>query len=208
MSVEIYLGKPPAHIEQWIKDHLGPISHPETRFTLQNGTIEPYDIIETLDQQWMIDNGYQDKRTYEWIKTITYADIGNTVTSIGDDTFDSCSSLMSVTIPNTVTSIGRNAFFLCKNLENVTIPNLVTTIGQNAFSECNGLLSVNFDCFDVATAKDQILYYLIFGNAFFDENDNKIEKTILINCTNGSFNVIFKTNVEDPFEDPIEFQDL
>lgn len=203
MSVEIYLGKPPAYIEQWIKNHSGPISHPETRFTLQNGTIEPHDIIGTLDQQWMCDNGYYNIRTYNWIKTITHVDIGNTVTSIGDYTFDSCSSLMSVTIPNSVTSIGRNAFFLYKNLEHLTIPNLVTTIGQNAFSECNGLLSVKFDCFDVATAKDQI-YNMIFGDTFFDENDNEIEKTILINCTNGSFNVIFIPDVDDP----IVFQDL
>lgn len=205
MSVEIYLGKPPAHIEQWIEKHSGSISYPETRFTLQNGTIEPHDIIGTLDQQWMNDNGYYNIRTYNWIKTITRVDIGNTVTSIGDDTFDNCSRLMSVTIPNSVTSIGRNAFFLCKNLEHLTIPNLVTTIGQNAFSECNGLLSVKFDCFDVTTAKNQILYYnMIFGNTFFDEDDNEIEKTILINCTNGSFNVIFIPDVEDP----IVFQDL
>ena len=27
----VFLGKPPASIEQWIKDHHGPAGHPETR---------------------------------------------------------------------------------------------------------------------------------------------------------------------------------
>jgi hypothetical protein len=34
--------------------------HPETRFTLEDGTVETHDITGTLDQQWMIDNEYYD----------------------------------------------------------------------------------------------------------------------------------------------------
>ena len=63
MAVEIYLGNPPEHIVQWIKDHSGPVSHPETRFTLQDGTVETYNIIGTLDQQWMIANGFWDENS-------------------------------------------------------------------------------------------------------------------------------------------------
>jgi hypothetical protein len=40
---------------------IGSSGHPETRFTLQGGTVETYDIIETLDHQWMVDNGYWDE---------------------------------------------------------------------------------------------------------------------------------------------------
>ena len=81
-----------------------PASHPETRFTLEGGTVETYNITETLDRQWMIDNGYYvpyNDETGEgnyWIKTITQADIGNTVTSIGSSAFCYCSGLTSVTI--------------------------------------------------------------------------------------------------------------
>ena len=110
----------------------GSSGHPETRFTLEGGTVETYDITGTLDQQWMIDNEYFDDSQWAWLKTITQADIGNTITSIGD-AFQYCSSLTSVTIPNSVTSIGEMAFYDCNGLTSVTIPDSVTSIGDDAF---------------------------------------------------------------------------
>ena len=64
------------------------------------------------------------------------------VTSIGDYTFSSCSSLTSITIPNGVTSIGNNAFSSCYLLTSITIPNSVTSIGDSAFSSCSSLTSI------------------------------------------------------------------
>ena len=58
----------------------------------------------------MKQNGYYDENNGEWIKTITQADIGNTVTSIGYSSFYYCSDLTSMTIPGSVTSIGDSAF--------------------------------------------------------------------------------------------------
>ena len=51
-------------------------------------------------------------------------------------------SLKELTIGNTVTTIGENTFSGCTGLTSVTIPNSVTTIGDNAFSGC-GLTEVN-----------------------------------------------------------------
>ncbi|MBQ8060217.1 MAG: leucine-rich repeat protein, partial [Prevotella sp.] len=68
--------------------------------------------------------------------------IPNSVTSIGNYAFASCSGLTSVIIPNSVTSIGFNAFYRCSGLTSVTIPNSVTSIGNYAFNECYGLTSV------------------------------------------------------------------
>ena len=142
----------------------GSSGHAETRFTLQDGTVETYNITGSLDGQWMMNNGYFDDETHEWKKTITQADIGNTVTDIGANAFSRCRSLTGVTIPDSVTRIGDGAFSYCISmasvtipgnvthigfeafsglgLTSVTIPNSVTTIGDSAFSYCSGLTSV------------------------------------------------------------------
>ena len=68
--------------------------------------------------------------------------IPDSVTSIGDNTFDHCTSLTSVTIPDSVTSIGEWAFYWCTSLTSVTIPDSVTSIGDNTFDHCTSLTSV------------------------------------------------------------------
>jgi len=75
-------------------------------------------------------------------KTLSSVTIGNSVTSIGDYAFYDCSSLSSVTIPNSVTSFGEGAFSGCTSLTSFTIPNSVTSIGEGAFSDCISLDSI------------------------------------------------------------------
>ena len=79
---------------------------------------------------------------FNYCTDLTSVTIPDSVTSIGDDAFERCSGLTSVTIPDSVTSIGSGAFSYCTDLTSVTIPGSVTSIGYGAFSECSGLTRV------------------------------------------------------------------
>jgi hypothetical protein len=59
--------------------------------------------------------------------------IPDSVTTIGDSAFISCTSLTNVTIPNSVTTIGDSAFISCSNLASITFQGLVapTTVGSH-----------------------------------------------------------------------------
>ena len=80
--------------------------------------------------------------TFNRCTGLTSVTIPNSVTSIGDYAFNRCTGLPSVTIPNSVTSIGLCAFSDCSSLTSITIPNSVTNIGGYAFSNCSSLTSV------------------------------------------------------------------
>jgi hypothetical protein len=80
--------------------------------------------------------------TFQFCSGLTNLTIGTNVTSIGDWAFLQCEALTSVTIPNSVTSIGDGAFYDCSGLTSVTIPNSVTSIGGGAFCYCASLTSV------------------------------------------------------------------
>ena len=69
--------------------------------------------------------------------------IENGVTSIGESTFDGCSSLKSIEIPDSITSIGWSAFSRCSSLESINIPEGVTSIEDSVFFGCDSLESIN-----------------------------------------------------------------
>lgn len=68
--------------------------------------------------------------------------IPSSVTKIGDWGF-SATRLVSVIIPNSVRTIGKYAFSVCDELTSITIPESVTYIGNDAFASCRSLKSVS-----------------------------------------------------------------
>lgn len=74
--------------------------------------------------------------------TLTSVVIPDSVTSIGYSAFWGCTKLTSATIPTNITSIPSGMFISCSALTSVTIPNSVTSIGTSAFAGCKSLTSV------------------------------------------------------------------
>ena len=74
--------------------------------------------------------------------SLTTVTIPESVTSIKNYTFYGCSGLNSITIPKSVTSIGDRAFYDCSSLESITIPEGVTSIGGYAFRNCSSLATI------------------------------------------------------------------
>ena len=68
--------------------------------------------------------------------------IPNSVTSIEQNAFIDCTSLISIAIPIGVSSIKEKTFFACKSLTSIMLPNSVTSIGQSAFNYCTSLISI------------------------------------------------------------------
>ena len=81
-----------------------------------------------------------------WIKIVDRTISGeyenNTVTSIGDYVFYTCTDLTSVDFPK-VTSIGSGAFYGCTKLTSVDSPKVIS-IGDTVFTGCPNLAFINF----------------------------------------------------------------
>ena len=78
----------------------------------------------------------------------TYADgkgvikLSGNATTIGNNAFNSCTTLETINIPSSVTSIGNQSFRSCSGLTTIDIPNSVTSIGSQTFQDCIGLTSI------------------------------------------------------------------
>lgn len=70
-----------------------------------------------------------------------------TVTSIGTQAFENCTSLTSIEFSDNsqLSSIGNAAFFGCASLSSITIPVQVLTIGPNTFNNCYSLENIMFE---------------------------------------------------------------
>jgi len=82
------------------------------------------------------------KKKYTGSKTLRSIVLPNTITSIGDNAFQSCSALTAISIPNLVQTIGQEAFIGCGALTLVTFGNGVTSLGDRVFTDCKSLTNI------------------------------------------------------------------
>ena len=81
-------------------------------------------------------------QAFDGCSSLTSLTLPSSVTSIGSSAFSGCSGLTSLTLPSSVTSIEWSAFSGCSGLTSLTLPSSVTSIGESAFSGCSGLTSL------------------------------------------------------------------
>lgn len=91
--------------------------------------------------------------------------IPESITKIGNLTFNGCTALTSVIIPKSVRSIGISAFINCSGLTSVTIGSSVVSIGNYAFNGCTSLKSIYCNNPTPAEAADNIFKGEIYTNA-------------------------------------------
>lgn len=66
------------------------------------------------------------------------------ILSIGDNSFNGCSSLTTLDLGNKITSIGESAFYNCSSLSSLTIPSSCLNVGNNCFHGCLNLKDLEF----------------------------------------------------------------
>ena len=149
--------------EQWKKIYIGAGNEflQNAKFTF--GEVElPEDVIAVGicgdDLNWVLGNNgvltisgtgamsnydiYYHLPWYDYDNQITAVEIGDGVTSIGENAFSGCDNLVSITISNSVVSIGSYAFSYCTSLNGIILPESVVSIGSHAFDHCTSLENI------------------------------------------------------------------
>lgn len=76
----------------------------------------------------------------EQLKSVS---LPNSITKLGNGSFNRCTSLTQINIPDGVKSLGQACFLRCSALESIELPSTVTAIGSVAFQYCTGLTRVS-----------------------------------------------------------------
>lgn len=79
------------------------------------------------------------------LTSLVSVSLPNTLTEIGDSTFDRCTNLATLNLPESLTTIGNMSFEKCTKLSSFVMPSSVTNIGGSAFNGCTGITTIIFE---------------------------------------------------------------
>ena len=166
MGTQIFLGKPPPSVIMWIVKK----AKTYVKYTAASGLSDwEDDIVGELTRSSIPNKSNAEvveigshvtsigEQAFEWCDWLTSVTIPNNVTNIKMGAFYHCSILASIIIPSSITNIQDFTFAWCNNLTSVTIPGSVTSIGENAFSYCSSLTSITIP--DNVTSIGENIFY-------------------------------------------------
>ena len=148
-----------------------------------------YNILSETDRTVEVTNSGSSQNKYEGDIVIPSSVISNetttyTVTTIGENAFNGCKSLVSVTFPESLTAIGGYAFFECDALVNVTFNEFLKIIGEEAFWGCGSLKSISFPKSLTNIGEEAFCECTCLTSIIFQENSSleTIGKAAFMDC--------------------------
>lgn len=81
---------------------------------------------------------------FRWCEDVRILSVPDSVKVIGDDAFESCTNLSSVSLGKNVEKIGRGAFSGCSALKKLVLPDSLKTVGGSAFNGANDIADITF----------------------------------------------------------------
>ena len=73
---------------------------------------------------------------------ITSVALPNSVTTVGDNAFRSCSALVNVSLGQSLKVVGQSAFMFCEKMKMLVLPNTLNVIGERGFGRCKSLSDI------------------------------------------------------------------
>lgn len=120
--------------------------------------------------------------TFEYCSNLTTINLPEGLTSIGQRGFASCTSLTSINLPEGLTDIGEEVFSGCTSLSDTTWPTNITRIEAGTFSGCNNLTS--FDFSNITSIGNSAFSGCGFKTIVIPENVTDIGNYVFSGCEN------------------------
>lgn len=172
-------------------------SSPLSDFVITNGKLLKY---KGFDSIVVIPNSVTciGDHSFQKSRNLTTVTIPNSVKTIEYWAFAECKRLTSITIPNSVTAIGKSAFFNCMKLDNVIIPDSITCIENATFQSCERLTTITIPNSITNIDRMAFISCLKLSNLILPNSVNSIGKGAFWNCESLSKDIVNQIKSIEP----------
>lgn len=127
-------------VSNWDTDGDKELSHDEAAAVKDLGVVFKGTSISSFDEiSYFSGLSYIGDNAFEGCTRLSTMTIPNNISSIGANAFHGCSSLRTIMMPDRLECIDNNAFSGCKSVSSIELPGTVRTIGESAFENCSNL---------------------------------------------------------------------